>query len=49
MSSPIKAEILKIGALVVLLVFGVGYLLNMGDTGAVDPGGVVSPEPDVST
>ena len=49
MSSPIKAELLKIGALVVLLVFGVGYLLNIGKTGSADPGGVISPETDVST
>ena len=40
MSSSIKAEILKISVLVVLLVFGVGYLLSLGDTGSADPGGV---------
>lgn len=49
MSPSIKAELLKIGVLVVLLMFGVGYLLSMGDTGSTDPGGLISPETDVST
>ncbi len=49
MSTPIKAEILKIGALAVLLVFGIGYLLNMGDVRPEGPVAALSPEIDVST
>lgn len=49
MSSCIKAEILKIGALAVLLVLGIGYLSNMGEAGSADPVAALSPETDVST
>ena len=49
MSSSIKAEILKIGALAVLLVLGIGYLSSMADAGPADPVAALSPEADVFT